>query len=49
MIVNHLVLSNTRLVTYRSTKFVLGLRNKALLNTTMFKNNGIPIHGGLIS
>jgi hypothetical protein len=49
MIVNHLALSNARLVTFRSTKFVPGLKNKTLPDTTMFFKNGILIHGGLVS
>ncbi len=37
-----------RLATFRRTKFMPRLRNKALPNTTMFKSNGIPIHGRLV-
>jgi hypothetical protein len=45
MIVNHPALSNVRLVIFQRIEFVLGLRNRALLDITMFKNSGIPIHG----
>jgi hypothetical protein len=45
MTTNHPVLSNVILATFINTMFVLGLRNKALPNTIMFKNNGISIHG----
>lgn len=45
MIVNHPILSNVRLVIFQRIEFVLGLRNRALLDITMFKNSGIPIHG----
>jgi hypothetical protein len=45
MITNHPTLSNAILVTFKNTKFVLGLKNKTLQDTTMFKHSGIPIHG----
>jgi len=48
MTVNHLALSNPRLATFRSTKFVPRLRNRAPLATTTLKSNGIPIHRGPI-
>jgi hypothetical protein len=48
MTTNHLALSKTRLVTFKSTMFMLGLRNRALPNTTSFKNSGTLIHGGLV-
>jgi hypothetical protein len=45
MIINHLVLSNVRLVIFRRIKFMLGLKNITLPDITMFKNNGIPLYG----
>jgi hypothetical protein len=48
MIVNHLALSNARLPTFKSTKFVPRLRNRAPLDAATLKSNGIPIHGGPI-
>jgi hypothetical protein len=41
-------MNNTRFATFRKIEFVRGLKNKSLLNTTMFFKNGIPIHGGLV-
>lgn len=49
MTTNHPALSKTKLATFKSTMFMLGLRNIALPNTTSFKNSGILIHGGLVS
>jgi hypothetical protein len=37
MTTNHPTLSNARLVTFRKIEFVHGLKNKSLLNITMFK------------
>jgi hypothetical protein len=48
MTTNHPTLSNAILVTFKNTKFVLGLKNKTLPGTTMLKNSGIPIHGRLV-
>jgi hypothetical protein len=47
MTINHLALNNAKLATFKKVKFVPRLRNIALLDTTMIKSNGIPIHGGL--
>jgi hypothetical protein len=46
MTINHPTLSNVKLVIFQRKEFVLGLKNRALLNTIMFKSSGIPIHGG---
>jgi hypothetical protein len=36
MNVNHCTLSNVRFVIFQRTKFVIGLRNRALQDITMF-------------
>jgi len=46
MTTNHHALSHIRLVILRSTKPMLGARNRILPNPTMLNNNGIQIHGG---
>jgi hypothetical protein len=48
MTTNHPTLSNARLATFKRIEFVLVLKNKTLLDTVVFLNNGIPIHGGPI-
>ncbi len=41
-------MNNARLATFQRTKSMLGLRNKTLLDTIVFKSNGILIHGRLV-
>jgi hypothetical protein len=48
MITTHHALSNAKLVVSRSTEFVLGLKNKRLLNTIVKQHGNITIHGGMI-
>ncbi len=45
MTTNHPTLSNARFATFKSTESMSRLRNRTLLDTTRFKNSGIPIHG----
>jgi len=46
MTYNHHALSHIRLAIFRSTKSMLGARNRVLPNPTMLNNSGIQIHGG---
>jgi hypothetical protein len=48
IITNHPTLNHTRLATFKSTKSMLGARNRVLPKSTTLNNNGIQIHGGLI-
>jgi hypothetical protein len=45
---NHLALNHIRFATFKSTKSMLGARNKVLLDSTTLNNNGIQIHGRLV-
>jgi hypothetical protein len=48
MITTRHALSNAKLVVSKSTEFVLGLKNKRLLNTIVKQHGNITIHGGMI-
>jgi hypothetical protein len=48
MTTNHHALNHTRLATLRSTKSMLGIRNKILPDSTTFYKSGIKIHAGPI-
>jgi hypothetical protein len=48
MITNHFALSHTKLATFKSTKFVLGTRNRTLIDSIVLNNSCIQIHGRLI-
>ncbi len=45
MTTNHPTLSNAKLVTFKTIESMSRLRNRTILDTTTFKNSGIPIHG----
>ncbi len=45
MTTNHPTINNARFVTFISTESMSRLKNRTLLDTTTFKNSGIPIHG----
>jgi hypothetical protein len=47
MITTHPTVNHARLATFKSTKSMLGLRNKTLPNTIIPQHNGITFHGGM--
>ncbi len=49
MITTHHVVNHARFATFRSTKSMLVLKNKALPNTIIPQHNGITFHGGMIN
>jgi hypothetical protein len=49
MIRTHHVVNHARFVTFRSTKFMLVLTNRALPNTIIPQHNDITFHGGMIN
>ncbi len=48
MTTNHFVLSHTRLVILKSTKFMFRARSRALPNPVALNNNDIQIHERLV-
>jgi hypothetical protein len=47
MITTHHVVNHARLATFKNTKFMLVLTNRALPNTIIPQHNGITFHGGM--
>jgi hypothetical protein len=48
MITTHPALSNVRITTFKSIKFVLGMRNKWILNITTKHYDSVSFHDGVV-